>query len=72
MRMMTRIKTTAPPPMYIAHIPFPAGLRILDEWLVVWAVFLLDARLRTTYSSATSRYLESSWRELAFPLESTT
>jgi hypothetical protein len=42
------IKTTIPPPMYIAGTPFDADSRILDERLVVsWAL-------------AGCRYLESS------------
>jgi hypothetical protein len=61
MRMMTRIKTTIPPPMYIAVTPFDSDSRILDEMLVVSDPLSLNVRSPATTRALTERrYLESS------------
>jgi hypothetical protein len=55
-----RIKTTIPPPMYIAVTPFDSDSRILDEMLVVSDPLSLYVRsTATTCALAERRYLES-------------
>ena len=73
MRMMTRIKTTVPPPIYIAGTRFYAQSRVLDRRLVDGGALLLLLQLVAISSAFVGRrYFESSWTELEFPAESVT